>query len=91
LSGKDKAMTMHTMSDAERIAYLEAQVAKLRKANESKLTIKVSKAGAVSVYGLQKWPVTLYASQWERLIGVMDNITAFIEANRDQLSDKNAE
>lgn len=82
---------VHAMSDAERIAYLEAQVAKLRKASESKLTIKVSKAGAVSVYGLQRWPVTLYASQWTRLLAMRDNIVAFIEANGDQLASKDGE
>lgn len=81
-------MTLHVMNDAERIAYLEAQVARLQKAQSSKLTIKVSKAGAVSVYGLQKWPVTLYAGQWQRLLSVGDNIKAFIEANSDQLASK---
>jgi len=88
-------MTVLSMTEAERIAYLEAQVAKLngdnaklRQAQQSKLSIKVSKNGAVSVYGLQRWPVTLYAGQWERLIGVMDNIQAFIEANRDALATK---
>jgi hypothetical protein len=82
---------VHQMSDAERIAYLEAQVAKLRQAQNSKLTIKVSKAGAVSVYGLQRWPVTLYRGQWERLIQAMPNIQAFIEANSDQLASKDSE
>ena len=33
-----------------------------------KLTLKVSAKGAVSVYGMGKWPVTLYAGQWERLL-----------------------
>lgn len=81
-------MTLHVMSDAERIASLEAQIARMRKASESKLTIKVSKAGAVSVYGLQRWPVTLYAGQWERLLAVSENIKAFIESNRDVLASK---
>jgi len=89
-------MTMHVMTDQERIAYLEQRIAKMRKAglllaSESKLTIKVSKAGAVSVYGLQRWPVTLYKGQWERLLGIADNLKAFIEANSDQLADKNAD
>lgn len=84
-------MTLHVMSDAERIAFLEAQVAKLRQVQQSKLSIKVSKAGAVSVYGLQRWPVTLYSSQWQRLIDVMPQIKAFIEANSDQLASKDSE
>lgn len=79
---------LHQMNDAERIAYLEAQVAKLKSAQQSKLGIKVSKAGAVSVYGLQRWPVTLYRGQWERLIEIVPQIKDFIEANADQLSVK---
>lgn len=82
---------LHTMTDAERIAYLEAQVAKLKKANVGKLTPKVSAKGAVSVYGLGRWPVTLYRTQWERLIEAMPQITAFIEANADQLASKDTE
>ena len=52
------------------------------------LTAKVSAKGAVSVYGLQRFPVTLYAEQWEGLIEKMPSIQAFINANRAQLKTK---
>lgn len=52
------------------------------------LTAKVSAKGAVSVYGLQRFPVTLYAEQWEALIEKMPSIQAFIKANRAQLKTK---
>ena len=50
------------------------------------MAIKVSAKGAVSMYGMGRWPVTLYRSQWERLIESVDQIKAFIEANSDVLN-----
>jgi len=49
------------------------------------LTCKVSPKGAVSVYGLQRMPVTLYADQWYRLLAFGDDIREFIEKHREQL------
>ncbi len=43
------------------------------------LYCKVSEKGAVSVYGLQRMPVTLYVEQWERLLAFGDQIKAFVE------------
>ncbi len=54
------------------------------------LTLRVSAKGAVSLYGMGQWPVTLYASQWERLLSEADTIRAFIVANRSQLATKPA-
>jgi hypothetical protein len=81
-------MTLHTMSDADRIAHLEAQIARMRAANQRKLTLKVSTKGAVSVYGMGRWPVTLYQSQWERLLDMADTIRDFIKDNADALANK---
>ena len=53
-----------------------------------KLTLKVSAKGAVSVYGMGKWPVTLYAGQWERLLQSANEITDFIAVNGAELSVK---
>ena len=53
-----------------------------------KLTLKVGAAGGVSVYGMGKWPVTLYRGQWERLLDSADEIRSFILANADSLSTK---
>ena len=56
-------------------------VAKARQESQGKLTCKVSQSGALSVYGLQRMPVTLHRSQWERLAGFMPEVLAFIKAN----------
>ena len=53
-----------------------------------KLTLKVSEKGAVSCYGLGRFPVTLYAGQWDRLLSEADQINAFIKANTSLLSVK---
>ena len=53
-----------------------------------KLTLKVSEKGAVSCYGLGRFPVTLYAGQWDRLLSEADQISAFIKANASLLSVK---
>jgi hypothetical protein len=68
---------------AARIAELEARIAK-----GGTLRFKVSEKGAVSVYGLGKFPVTLYVEQWERLLSHTDELRQFIEANRAQLKIK---
>lgn len=54
-----------------------------------RLSFKVSEKGGVSVYGLQaRFPVTLYGEQWERLIAQMDELKAFMVANKSKLSTK---
>ena len=63
---------------------------KLEQAKRSSLYCKVSAKGAVSVYGLQRMPVTLYAQQWDRLLEFGDELKKFIEANEDKLSFKEA-
>lgn len=50
--------------------------------------LKVSEKGACSVYGLGKWPVTLYATQWERLFDHADAIKAFLAENASRLARK---
>ena len=63
--------------------------AKLASASAPKaLTMKVSDKGALSIYGLGRFPVTLYASQMERLLGQADTIKAFISANATLLARK---
>ncbi len=71
---------------------MQAELARLRaenaalKARESKpLTLRVSAKGAVSVYGLGRFPVTLYKEQWERLLDVADDIRAFIGEHAAEL------
>lgn len=52
------------------------------------LYCKVSEKGAVSVYGLQRMPVTLYLEQWERLLDFADQIREFIKENESKLKRK---
>jgi hypothetical protein len=66
-----------------RIAQLEAQVA-----CKATIKLKVSEKGALSVYGLQRFPISLYRTQWEALLDHADAIREFIAANADKLSTK---
>jgi hypothetical protein len=50
--------------------------------------MKVSEKGALSVYGLGRFPVTLYKEQWIRLLDLSGDIRAFIENNDEQLKVK---
>lgn len=59
-----------------------------QKALEKKLTLKVSQKGAVQLDGLRRFPVTLYKREWERVLAMAPQITAFIEANKSNLSTK---
>ena len=76
-----------------RIAELEAAAAELKalKAQTKNMArLKVSQKGAISVYGLQRMPVTLYAGQWERIIDMVEKGTMqdFIKANETALTRK---
>jgi hypothetical protein len=70
---------------AKEIAELKAKLA----VSEGKaLAFKVTEKGAISVYGLQRFPVTLYAGQWERLSAEMGRLGEFIKANDGRLARK---
>lgn len=75
---------LNEMSREDLIAMLGAAQA----ASERKLTLKVSAKGAISLYGLGRFPVTLYAGQWERLLANADAITAFAQTNASLLATK---
>lgn len=55
---------------------------------EEKLEFKVAEKGGVSVYGLHRFPVTLYYQQWIRLLGSSRELSEFLEANKYQLKMK---
>jgi len=79
------------MSEQEMKAELERLRAenKALKTTASKgLSMKVSQKGALSVYGLGRFPVTLYKEQWLRLLDTTDDIRAFIDANAAGLKTK---
>jgi len=73
---------------------LKAELELLRKENAalresaSGIRLKVSEKGAVSVYGLGRFPVTLYKEQWLKLLDRSNDIRAFIAANKAQLKTK---
>ena len=58
------------------------------KSGGGSLSCKVSAKGALSVYGLQRMPVTLYVGQWERLLDFAEQIRAFIGQQNGQLARK---
>ncbi len=67
---------------------LKAKLSQLEKEVETKkrsgdLIFKVGEKGGVSVYGLGRFPVTLYYEQWNRLLGAANDIKAFMEENKD--------
>ncbi|HUI57889.1 MAG TPA: hypothetical protein VLY04_23090 [Bryobacteraceae bacterium] len=75
-------------------ADLRAELERLRAENEAlkrprgQMSLKVSEKGALSVYGLGRFPVTLYREQWEKLLGMADAIRQFIQENDRLLKKK---
>ena len=69
-----------------RIAELEKQSAAKR---TGKLEFRVGEKGGVSVYGLGRFPVTLYYEQWTRLLDAAGELRAFLEENKGRLKLKN--
>jgi hypothetical protein len=75
---------------------LKAELERLKAENQalkerrrtSSVSMKVSEKGAVSVYGLGRFPVTLYKEQWQKLLSMSDDIKAFISENEDRLKAK---
>jgi hypothetical protein len=74
---------------------LKAELARLKAENEQLksrqtrgISLKVSEKGGVSVYGLGRFPVTLYKEQWTRLLDMADDIRAFITENDSRLKAK---
>ncbi|MDR0310771.1 MAG: hypothetical protein LBJ21_04205 [Acidobacteriota bacterium] len=67
---------------------LRAENDALKKASSKELAMKVSEKGALSIYGLGRFPVTLYKEQWIRLLDFSGDIRTFIENNNEQLKAK---
>ncbi len=72
----------------EEIARLRTENEQLRRQESGGLRFKVSEKGALSVYGLGRFPVTLYKEQWLRLLAQADGIRAFIGENEGALKTK---
>lgn len=71
---------------------MEEELARLRAENSSlknqEVTFKIGEKGGLSVYGLGRFPVTLYKEQWEKLLSNADAIKTFIKENSDKLKTK---
>jgi hypothetical protein len=79
------------MSDEDLKAELERlrnENAALKKGASAGLRMKVSEKGALSIYGMGRFPVTLYKEQWLKLLSMADEIREFIKANDAQLKAK---
>ena len=79
------------MSDED----LRAELERLRSENESLkkgaakgISMKVSEKGGLSIYGLGRFPITLYKEQWTKLLDMADDIRAFLAANDSALKTK---
>jgi hypothetical protein len=79
------------MSDEDLKAELErlkAENEQLKNQRGRSVSLKVSEKGGVSVYGLGRFPVTLYKEQWAKLLGMADEIRTFIKENDARLKTK---
>ena len=79
------------MTEQEMIAELKRlreENEKLKARKEGTVSLKVTEKGGVSVYGLGRFPVTLYLSQWEKLLGSFTLIRDFLTEHRAELSVK---
>jgi len=86
------SLDLKTMPSEEE---LRAEIERLRAENDAlkrpargQMSLKVSEKGAVSVYGLGRFPVTLYREQWEKLLAWADQIKRFIQENDHLLKKK---
>jgi hypothetical protein len=77
---------------------MKAELERLRAENEALknrgargISMKVSEKGAVSIYGLGRFPVTLYKEQWQKLLDMSDDIRGFIKENEAKLKTKGQE
>ncbi len=72
----------------EELERLRAENAALKKTSAKGISMKVSEKGGLSIYGLGRFPITLYKEQWTKLLDMADDIRAFLKANDAQLKTK---
>ena len=78
-------MDEHERAELER---LRAENERLKRTQSRGITLKVSEKGGVSVYGMGRFPVTLYKEQWLKLLDIADEIRTFIADHGEQLKTK---
>jgi hypothetical protein len=82
------------MSEEEMKAELERlreENSRLKSRGSKGVSMKVSEKGGVSIYGLGRFPVTLYKEQWAKLLDMADDIRSFIQENQAKLKSKGGE
>jgi len=74
---------------------MRAEIERLRAENESlktkklqEMRLQVSQKGAVSLYGIRRFPVTFYADEWDTILGMADEVRAFIAQHGSELKRK---
>jgi hypothetical protein len=78
-----------SQSDMEsELERLRAENAQLKNKDKGGISLKVSEKGAVSLYGMGRFPVTLYKEQWLRILASAQEIEAFIRENDSKLKSK---
>jgi hypothetical protein len=79
------------MSDEDIRAELEqlrSENAALKKSSSKGVSMKVSEKGGLSVYGLGRFPITLYKEQWSKLLDLSEEIRAFLKTHDSELKTK---
>ncbi len=79
-------MSDHLKEEIERLK-AENEALKNKKSGGT-LTMKVSEKGALSVYGMGRFPVTLYKEQWNKLLSIADELKSFIKEHDSKLKTK---
>ncbi len=81
------------MSESEedlkkRIAELEGQLEEQKKTAKKGIYLKVSAKGGVSLYGIRRFPITFYLEEWDKILGMSDEIRAFLAEHDSELTKK---
>jgi len=75
-------------SQQEELERLRAEVESLKASQKKGTRLQVSAKGGVSLYGIRRFPVTFYLEEWERILGMADEIRTFMTENRANLKTK---
>ena len=75
-------------SPAEELERLRAEVEALKASQKKGVRLQVSAKGGVSLYGIRRFPVTFYLEEWERILGMADEIRNFLSENQANLKRK---
>ncbi len=84
----EEILALPASERAAALTALKQENTSLKAAKQAPITCKVSEKGGVSVYGLGRFPVTLYKEQWQKLISMSEEIRTFIETHASQLKTK---